>query len=152
MDYDYKRYCEILQNLMEAAWIDRDELEIGEDISDQPEIKIIFDGYGDLEEEIDGEYVYTERGNKNMESYAIFLHKDSLKDDFVFPEHDTAWNMIIHRPKEEVCLYAWFDVEADSWEFIELENRIDQDNTMTAEDVMTILEGLQKKWFECNDE
>jgi hypothetical protein len=148
MDYDYARYCEILQNLMETAWIDRDELEIGEDISDQPEIKIIFDGHGDLEEEIDGEYVYTERGNKNMESYAIFLHKDSLKEDFVFPEHDTAWNMIIHRPKEEVCIYAWFDVAADEWEFIQLEDRIDQDNKMNETDVMEILEGLQKKWFQ----
>jgi hypothetical protein len=147
MDYDYERYCEILQNLMEVAWIDRDELEIGEDISDIPAIKIIFDGHGDLEEEIDGEYVYTERGNKNMESYAIFIHKDSGTEDFVFPPHElTPW-ALIHRPKEEVCIYAWFDVEQDSWEFIQLEDRIDEDNTMTAEDVMAILEGLQEKWF-----
>lgn len=148
MDYDYNRYCEILQNLMEAAWIDRDELVIGEDISDQPEIKIIFDGHGDLEETDEhGEYVYTERGNKNMESYAIFLHKDSLTEDFVFPEHELSPWCLIHRPKEEVCIYAWFDVEADEWDFIQLEDRLDSDNTMTAEDVMAILEGLQAKYF-----
>lgn len=151
MDYDYERYCEILQALMEAAWIDRDDLVRGEDISDIPEIKIIFDSYGDLEEEIDGEYKYTEGGNTNMECYAIFIHKDSLQEGFVFPEHDTAWNLIIHRPKEEVCLYAWYDVENESWEFIQMEDRLDSDNTMNEEDVMRILEGLYKKWYG-NDE
>lgn len=147
MDYDYERYCEILQALMEAAWIDRDELVRGEDISDIPEVKIIFDSYGDLEEEIDGEYKYTEGGNTNMECYAIFIHKDALETTFVFPEHDTAWNLIIHRPKEEVCLYAWYDVENDSWDFLQLEDRLDSDNTMNEEDVMRILEGLYKRWF-----
>lgn len=147
MDYDYERYCEILQNLMEVAWIDRDELEIGEDISDIPEVKIIFDGHGDLEEEVDGEYIYTERGNKNMESYAIFIHKDALKEGFTFPEHDTAWNMIIHRTKEEVCIYAWYDVENDDWEFLQLEDRIDAESPMDEGDVMTILEGLQERYF-----
>lgn len=150
MDYDYELYCEILQALMESAWIDRDDLVRGEDISDIPEIKIIFDSYGDLEEEIDGEYKYTEGGNTNMECYAIFIHKDSLQEGFVFPEHDTAWNMIIHRPKEEVCLYAWYDVENDSWDFLQLEDRLDSDNTMNEEDVMRILEGIFNKWFRLN--
>ena len=90
MDYDYQRYDQILKLLLEHAWIDHDEeQEIGEDVSDQPEVKIIFDGYGDLEDEDEnGEYRYTEGGNKNMESFAIFIHKDSLTEDFVFPEHD----------------------------------------------------------------
>ena len=152
MDYDYERYCEILQNLMEAAWIDRDNLEIGEDISDIPAVKIIFDGYGDLEDEDEnGEYRYTEGGNKNMESYAIFIHKDSGTEDFVFPPHDvfqfTFGGMIQHRPKVEVCIYVWYDVENDEWEFIQLEDRLDQDNTMDEQDVMEILETLQKNWF-----
>lgn len=152
MDYDYERYCEILQDLMEAAWIDRDELVIGEDISDQPEVKIMFDGYGDLEEEDEnGEYLWTEGGNTNMESYAIFIHKDALQEGFVFPPHTTYQftfgGMIQHRPKEEVCIYAWFDVESDSWEFIQLEDRIDDDNSMNEEDVMRILEGLHDRYF-----
>ena len=137
---------------METAWIDRDELEIGEDISDIPAIKIIFDGHGDLEDEDeDGEYRYTERGNKNMESYAIFIHKDSGQEDFVFPEHDvymfTFGGMIQHRPAEEVCIYAWYDVIDDSWEFLQLEDRIDSDCTMNEHDVMEILETLHKNWF-----
>jgi hypothetical protein len=153
MDYDYERYCEILQNLMEAAWIDRDELEIGEDISDIPAVKIIFDGYGDLEDEDEnGEYRYTEGGNKNMESYAIFIHKDSGTEDFVFPPHELSPWCLIHRPKEEVCIYAWFDVESDSWDFNQLEDRIDSDNTMNETDVMQILETIQQRWFNAPDE
>jgi hypothetical protein len=148
MDYDYELYCEILQVFMEDARIDRDELVRGEDISDIPEVKIIFDGYGDLEDEDEnGEYRYTEGGNTKMESYAIFIHKDALQKEFMFPEHDTAWNMIIHRPKEEVCIYAWYDVEAEEWEFLQLEDRIDSDHTMNEEDVMKILHELWQRYF-----
>ena len=75
MDYDYARYNEILTKMLEGSWRDPDDLEIGRDISDLPEVKITFEGYGDLEDEDEnGEYRYTEGGNKNMESYAIFIH------------------------------------------------------------------------------
>ena len=143
---DYKRYDQILQNILDAMWRDPDDLEIGRDISDIPAVKIIFDGHGDLEEEINGEYIYTERGNKNMESYAIFIHKNSGKKDFVFPEHDmTPW-CLVHRPKEEVCIYAWYDVEADDWSINSLEET--SEHKMTDKQVMKILETLQKRWFE----
>ena len=154
MDYDYQRFEQILTLLLESAWIDHDdEQEIGEDVSDQPEVKIIFDGYGDLEEEDEnGKYVYTEGGNKSMQSYAIFIHKDALTEDFVFPEHDvfqfTFGGMIQHRTKEEVCLYAWYDTESETWDFIPLEDRLDDDSAMTEEDVMVILEGLYLKYFD----
>jgi hypothetical protein len=151
MDYDYKRYEDILIEMLKASWRDPDDLEIGRDISDLPEVKIIFDGYGDLEEEIDGEYKYTEGGNTNMESYAIFIHKDALVEEFIFPEHDsysfTFGSMIQHRPKEEVCIYAWYDVENDSWDILPLEDRLDSDNTMNENDVMTILEGLYDLYY-----
>jgi hypothetical protein len=148
MEYDYNRYEELIIMLMEASWRDPEDLEIGRDISDQPEVKIIFDGYGDLEDEDeDGEYRYTEGGNKNMESYAVFIHKDALQPEFMFPEHElTPW-ALIHRPKEEVCIYVWHDVEADTWDVLPLEDRLDDDNTMTAEDVMVILEGLYEYYF-----
>ena len=151
MDYDYKRYEDILIEMLKASWRDPDDLEIGRDISDLPEVKIIFDGYGDLEEEIDGEYKYTEGGNTNMESYAIFIHKDALVEEFIFPEHDsysfTFGSMIQHRPKEEVCIYAWYDVENDSWDILPLEDRLDSDNAMNENDVMTILEGLYDLYY-----
>ena len=148
LDYDYDKYIEIVTNILEAAWIDRDDLVRGEDISDLPEVKVIFDSYGDLEDEDEnGEYRYTEGGNTNMECYAVFIHKDALQEDFVFPEHETAWNLIIHRPKEEICLYAWYDVENESWEILPLEDRLDDDSGMNENDVMTVLEGLNQKYF-----
>ena len=152
-EYDYQRFDQIIKLLLESAWIDHDEeQEIGEDVSDQPEVKIIFDGYGDLEDEDEnGEYRYTEGGNKNMQSYAIFLHKDALTENFVFPEHDvyqfTFGGMIQHRPAEEVCIYAWYDVESDEWDILPLEDRLSEDNSMDEEDIMRILEGLHQKYF-----
>ena len=150
-EYDYQRYESIIIEMMKASWRDPDDLEIGRDISDLPEVKIIFDGYGDLEEEINGEYKYTEGGNTNMESYAIFIHKDALVEEFMFPEHDvysfTFGSMIQHRPKEEVCIYAWYDVKNDSWDILPLEDRLNEDNAMDENDVMVILEGLYELYF-----
>ena len=145
-DYDYSRYNKILLAMLEAMWRDPDDLEIGRDISDLPEVKIIFDGYGDLEDtDENGEYKYVERGNTNMESYAIFIHKNALQEEFVFPEHEmTPW-ALIHRPKEEVCIYAWYDVESNDWSINGLEETSEHD--MTNEEVMNILDGLYDLYF-----
>ena len=143
-----KDYIDILKGLMEIAWRFPDDLEIGEDISDLAEVKIIFDGYG-YNEETD------EQDDTNMESYAIFIHKDALNEGFEFPPHDlTPW-ALIHRPKEEVCIYAWYDVLNDAWEFSDIGERcIDPDIVMSEEDVIKILEGLDQKYFcyEADDE
>jgi hypothetical protein len=153
MDYDYARYEELLQHHLNAIYHDSDEgSDIGEDVSSIPEVKIIFDGYGDLEDEDEnGEYRYTEGGNKNMESFAIFIHKDALVEDFIFPPHDvfgfTFGSMIQHRPAEEVCIYAWHDVENNSWDILPLEDRLDDSNEMDETDVMKILEGLYELYF-----
>jgi hypothetical protein len=137
-----KTFEEYIECHLENMWRDPDDLVIGNNISDLSEIKIIFDGYGDL----DTEDEYIEGGNKNMESYAIFIHKDSGKEDFEFPEHQlTPW-ALIHRPKEEVCIYAWYDVEQDYWEILPLEDRLDG-CTMTEEDVMEILDILNTRYF-----
>ena len=152
MEYNYARYEELITLLMKASWRDSDDLEIGRDISDHPEVKIIFDGYGDLDEEnMDGEYKYIEGGNTNMESFAIFIHKDALVEDFIFPPHDvfgfTFGSMIQHRPAEEVCIYAWHDVVEDTWDILPLEDRLDDSNEMDETDVMKILEGLYELYF-----
>lgn len=140
MDYDYDRYVEILTELLECMWRDPDCLEIGEDISDSPEVKMIFDGYG-YNEETD------EQDDKNMESYAIFIHKNSAEENFQFPEHEfTPWGLI-HRPKEEVCIYAWYDVEKDEWDILPLEDRLDDDSCMDEKEVMKILEVLHKRYY-----
>jgi hypothetical protein len=145
-EYDYKRYNQILQLMLDNMWRDPDDLEIGRDISDLPEVKIIFDGYGDLEDEDEnGEYRYTEGGNKNMESYAIFIHKDAGHPDFMFPPHDLSPWCLIHRPAEEVCIYAWYDVEADEWTINGLEET--SDHEVTDEQVMQVLETLYEHYF-----
>lgn len=147
-DYDYERFEGLVKQHLDVMWRDEVELEIGEDISGCPEIKIIFDGHGDLEDEDEnGDYRYTERGDKNFESYAIFIHKDSAKEGFVFPEHELSPWCLIHRPAEEVCLYAWYNVEEDYWDILPLEDRV-SDTEMDEEDVMKILEVLNKRYFE----
>lgn len=141
-DYDYEAYIRCVMHLLNNMYRDSDELEIGENISSIPEVKIIFDGYGDLETEDD----YIEGGNTDMESYAIFIHKDSLTEDFEFPEHTmTPW-ALIHRPKEEVCIYAWYDVAENYWEILPLEERV-YDTAMKEGDVMNVLIGLEEKYF-----
>ena len=152
MEYDYARYEKILVDMLEGSHRDPDDLEIGRDISDLPEVKITFEGYGDLEDEDEnGEYRYTEGGNTKMESYAVFLHKDAMTEDFIFPEHDvfgfTFGSMIQHRPAEEVCIWAWYDVENNSWDILPLEDMLTEDNTMDENDVMTILEGLYELYI-----
>lgn len=98
-----------------------DDLEPGNDSGDAPfGVKIIFDGYGYDEETND------EQGNKNMMSFAVFVHRDSLTKEF--PPHDlTPW-ALIHRPKEEICIYAWYDFENDDVEIIPFDNdEVDED-------------------------
>jgi len=141
MDYDYVKFDEMLRRHLDEMWRNEEALEIGENISDIPEIKIIFDGYADLETEDE----YIEGGNKNLESYAIFIHKDSGQENFEFPEHDmTPWGLI-HRPEEEVCIYAWYDVEEDEWEINGLYET--SDHKMSDEEVMKILETLDERYF-----
>jgi hypothetical protein len=142
MEYDYDRYDEIVKLLLRDMWRYPDELTIGENISDLPEVKIIFDGYGDLE--TDDSYI--EGGNKNTESYAIFIHKDAINEEFEFPEHEqTPW-ALIHRPREEVCIYAWYDVENEEWDISLLEDRVD-DCSMNESDVMLVLESLYQRYY-----
>jgi hypothetical protein len=144
MPYDYGRFEELLKHHLDAMYHDSDEgSDIGENISSVEEVKIIFDGYGDLE--TDDEYI--EGGNKNMESFAVFIHKDALTEGFVFPEHEfTPW-ALIHRPKEEVCIWVWHDLENDEWEILDLEERL-EDTELNTEQVMTIMEELHNRYFQ----
>ena len=142
-----ERIDKVLQYLVDTMWYDEDDLEIGENISDYPEVKIIFDGYGDYENEETGEYI--EGGNKNMESYAIFIHKNSTQPDFEFPEHDfTPWGLI-HRPNEEVYIWAWHDVENDTWDFADIS---DTDSKLGQEVIEKLFDDLYEKYCLSNDE
>jgi hypothetical protein len=117
---DEREYSDIVEGWVREfiSTMDEDEdLYPGNDSGDTPfGVKIIFDGFGDLE--TDGEYI--EGGNKSLKSFAVFVHKNSLTEEF--PPHElTPW-ALIHRPKEEVCIYVWYDENDDSVEVIPFED------------------------------
>ena len=124
--YDDERdYSEIVEGwIREFMWtMDEDEdLFPGYDGGYKPAgVKIIFDGFGDKEwEDENGEYQYEEGGNKEMKSFAVFIHKNSLTEEF--PPHETTPWALIHRPKEEVCIWVWYDENADEVEVIPFED------------------------------
>jgi len=154
-DYDYNRYEMILKQLLDAMWRDEENLERGENISDIPEVKIMFESYADEEiEDDDGNYVETiENGDTNQECYCIFIHKDSGQEGFEFPEHDsyafTFGSLIQHRPAEEVCIYAWYDVKEDDWSINSLEET--SEHEMTNKQVMDILETLYSRYYKSTE-
>lgn len=138
-DRDYSETVESWIREFISTMDDGDDLEPGNDSGDAPfGVKIIFDGYGILEwNDEEGNYQCDEQGDKNMMSFAVFVHKDSLTNEF--PEHDlTPW-ALIHRPKEECCIYAWYDAEKDEVDIIPFE-----DNNSTELDVNFVAELIHK--------
>jgi len=78
-----------------------------------PGVKIIFDGYGYNEDTKADD-------DKNIMTFTIFIHKDSLSGQF--PEHEETGLALIHRPKEEVSIKAIYDVSEDYIEVIPFED------------------------------
>jgi len=122
---DDRDYSEIVEGWVRefiSTMDDGDDLEPGNRSGDEPfGVKIIFDGYGILEwEDEKGEYQCDEQGNKDLMSFAVFVHKNSLTEEFV--EHEfTPW-CLIHRPKEEACIYCWYDAIEDRMDVIPFED------------------------------
>ena len=82
------------------AAADTDGLQIGENISTHPAIKIAFDGYGEDDDGVE---------DLGRESYVVYIHRDAATPGFVFPEHErTAW-AIVQRPADEVSHTVWFN-------------------------------------------
>jgi len=101
-----------------------------------PGVKIIFDGYGYNEET-------NEEDNLDVMSFAVFVHKDSLKGEF--PEHDqTPW-ALIHRPKDEVCIWVWYDANEDSVEIIPFE---EGDTQLDHDLIYSIIDKIDKGEYE----
>ena len=94
---------EWVRNFIATSEPEPDEYYVGFDEAEKPDgIKIIFDGYA---EDDDGD------PDTNSLSFAVFIHRDSVTGQF--PDHDTAWNLIIHRPSEEMHFYVWYDLDVD---------------------------------------
>ena len=121
---DDRDYSEVIEGWVREFICTMDEgiLRPGDDSGDAPfGVKIIFDGYADLEYyNEDNEYRHEEGGDTTQLSFAVFIHQNSLTEEF--PEHDqTPW-ALIHRPKEEVCIWVWYNEEDDSIEVIPFED------------------------------
>lgn len=100
-------------------------------------VKIIFDGYGYNE-------VTDNEDDENLMSFAVFVHKDSLNGE-EFPEHEqTPW-ALIHRPKEEVCIWVWYTVDTDEIEVVPFE---DGSTEMDHEEIYRIIDKLDKGEYE----
>lgn len=140
---DERDYSETIEGWVRdfISTMDEEDLEPGNRSGDEPPgVKIIFDGYGEND---DGE------PNFDIMSFAVFVHKDSLKTG-EFPEHDfTPW-ALIHRPKEECCIYVWYDVVSDSVEVIPFEDN--NSTNMDPEEVKEIIFGIQKEYYGNGDE
>ena len=152
MEYDYDLFKTYIINILKKNYPKTSDREIGKNISILQNVKIIFDGYSNKIPIGDNDFLYKEQGNKNIEGWVMFVHKDALTENFVFPEHQKIdwpehpeglpdWQ-IVRRPDEEVCLWTWYDKENDSWDVLTLEERMEVNNTLTEQIVMNVLEGL----------
>lgn len=131
---DEREYSEIVEQWVRdfIATMDDGVLEAGDDSGEAPfGVKIIFDGYG-YDEEND-----LENNDTNTMSFAVFIHKNSLTEEFP-PHEQTPW-ALIHRPKEEVCIWAWYDVNADLVDIIPFE-----DNNSTELDHQFVTDLIRK--------
>ena len=147
MTYDHDRFTQIIEQVLTQAWRDPEELEVGENISDFVEIKVMFNKHGTNEDT-------GEDDDKSVEEYCVFVHRDSGTKFAEFPEHQKSPLGIIHRPKEEMCLRAWFIKSQDRtpqeiedgenegyWDIEDPEN---SDTELDLDDVMDVLEAFAK--------
>lgn len=135
---DDRDYSEIIEGWVRVfiSTMDEGRLEPGDQSGEAPfGVKIIFDGYADLETtDENNEYVYEEGGDTTNMSFAVFIHKDSLTNEF--PPHElTPW-ALIHRPKEEVCIWVWYNEDDDEIDVIPFE---DNSSTELDHDFVTKL-------------
>ena len=78
------------------------------------EIKILFDGYSETEEGEDDE-------SARETCYAVFVHRRSAEEGFVFPEHETLRGLVVHRPSEETSFSVWVNAQDEVTDISELD-------------------------------
>jgi hypothetical protein len=127
---------EILEYFLEEARTQADSFVVGEDISPIPELKIIFDGFA---EDDNGEE------DQSNESYALFIHKDALNKNFIFPKHEVAPWSLVHRPDQEIWLHAWYDATDNYWTLPDDWNDSIDNKNLSVELFEDILSKLYKR-------
>ena len=128
MSVDWNKLDDLILQVVRASaseQIAEEEFEQGSDVSKYPQLKVMFDGFGD-----DGE-------DENMASFALFVHKNSSDNGFVFPEHEeTPW-AIVQRPDEEAIIFCWYNREEEDWDILEPETENTDD--LSPEQIIDIL-------------
>ena len=128
MPVDWKKLDNLILQVVSASaseQIAEEEFEQGRNVSKYPQLKVMFDGFGD-----DGD-------DESMASFALFVHKNSADNGFVFPEHDeTPW-AIVQRPEEEAIIYCWYNREENDWDVLEPET--ENEDELSAEKIIDIL-------------
>ena len=128
MSVDWKKLDDLILKIVSASaaeQIAEEEFEQGRAVSKYPQLKVLFDGFGD-----DGD-------DENMASFALFVHKNSADNGFVFPEHEeTPW-AIVQRPDEEAIIYCWYNREEEDWDILEPETENTDD--LSPEQIIDIL-------------
>jgi hypothetical protein len=89
--------------------------DIGDISGDKPfGIKIMFDGYG-----------FNEKTNDNDDldvlTFAVFIHRNCL-DGNGFPDHETTPWGIVHRPDQEICIFAYYEKNTKSIDVVPFED------------------------------
>ena len=112
------------------------DFEMGEDISPYPEIKIAFDGYA---EDDDGEE------DRSKQSFAVYIHKDADTDGFVFPEHESAFLSVEHRPSAEVYHNVWYDHDEDELDCGDFAESVEK-TKVPYQHIVSVIEALDKRF------
>ena len=130
--------AEIIEIFMRDAREIVEELEYNENISRIEEVKIMFNSYGDDDD-------LGENMDKNIETYYMFIHRDSLNNNFTFPEHKLFRGAIVHHA-EEISIPVLYNVEEDYWDI----NLLDDfgESGLDEEKISNILKALHKKYYE----
>ena len=128
MSVDWEKLDDLIRKVVNESaseQIAEEEFEQGSDVSKYPQLKVMFDGFGD-----DGD-------DESMASFALFVHKNSADNGFVFPEHEeTPW-AIVQRPDEEAIIYCWYNREEEDWDILEPETENTDD--LSPEQIIDIL-------------
>jgi hypothetical protein len=77
------------------------------------------------------------------ECYNVYIHRDSLKSE-VFPPHRTIHDIRIHRPKEEVCICCWYDINKHEISVIPFEDNFSTE--LDTEYVTQLIFNIEKKY------
>lgn len=136
--YDHLRFSKILTACVESSDWDTECPISGKWIEEDGDpFRVMFDSYQEDES-------YENGIDKNLLCYVVFIHQNCLDDGFLFPDHETVFGVIKHRPKEEAALIGWFNKIDETWNWLHLD---DSGTELSPKKVMEMLEGIWGRFW-----